>query len=69
MKKGCLIPLIIFVVLTIGGAVAVMYKLYLDDQKGPARYEVAGVTTKTIIDKTVATGSLTNVIIFKLSLF
>ena len=58
MKKGCLIPLIIFVVLAVGGAIAVISKLYADEQKGPARYETENVMTKTIIDKTVATGSV-----------
>ena len=58
MKKGCLIPLIIFVVLAVGGAVAVIYKLYVDEQKGPARFETETPIVKTIIDKTVATGSV-----------
>ena len=58
MKKGCLIPLIIFVVLAVGGAIAVIYKLYVDEQKGLARYETETAVVKTIIDKTVATGSV-----------
>ncbi|MGB0424041.1 MAG: hypothetical protein ACPGED_06960 [Flavobacteriales bacterium] len=48
MKKGCLIPLIIFVVLAVGGAIAVIYKLYVDEQKGLARYETETAVVKTI---------------------
>lgn len=58
MKKGCLIPLIIVVVIAIGGAAFAVYKLYMDEQKGPATYETQTGSTQTIIKKTVATGSV-----------
>ncbi len=58
MKKSCLIPLIIFCILAIGGAGYAIYTLYLDEVQGPATYETQTGSTQTIIDKTVATGSV-----------
>jgi HlyD family secretion protein len=58
MKKSCLIPLIILCVLAIGGAAYAIFTLYLDEVEGPATYKTQTASTATIIDKTVATGSV-----------
>ena len=50
--------MIILVVIAIGGAALAVYKLYMDEQKGPANYNTETGFIKTIIKKTVATGSV-----------
>ncbi|NQX90894.1 MAG: efflux RND transporter periplasmic adaptor subunit [Flavobacteriales bacterium] len=58
MKKGCIIPIILLVILAIGGAIGAIYYLWEEEQKGPARFDTESATVETIIDKSVATGAV-----------
>jgi HlyD family secretion protein len=58
MRKGCLIPLIILVVLIIGGAIYTFFFLYEKEQADPLTYRVEEAIIGNVIKKTVATGSV-----------
>ena len=55
MKKSVTIFILIFIVVTFAGA---MYYLYTKNAEDPVVYETEEPSTKTIIKKTVATGSI-----------
>ncbi len=55
MKKSVTIILLLFIVLAFGGA---MYYLYQKNEEDPVIYETEKPSTQTIIQKTVATGSI-----------
>jgi HlyD family secretion protein len=58
MNKGCLIALIVFVVVLLGGAGATVYFLVLKEQQGPASFTLEAPQKTDIVAKTVATGSV-----------
>jgi HlyD family secretion protein len=58
MRKGCLIPLIILIVLVIGGAVFTFYFLYEKENEDPLKYTTEAAAVANVIQKTVATGSV-----------
>lgn len=58
MNKGCLIALIVFVVVLLGGAGATVYFLVQKEQQGPASFMLEAPRYTDIIAKTVATGSV-----------
>ena len=55
MKKSVTIFILIFILVTFGGA---MYYLYSKNQEDPVVYETEKASKKTIVNKTVATGSI-----------
>lgn len=59
MKKGCLIPLILIIVLVLGAGGFVIYYLYDQEQQDPITYGVESPRATDIIKKSVATGSVT----------
>lgn len=58
MKKGCFTPLVIIVVLILGIGLASIYYLYAKEQEPPVRYKNLTAETKTIVNKSVATGAV-----------
>lgn len=59
MKKGCLIPLIVLIVIVLGAGAYVVYYLYQEEQQDPVVYQTAAPYTGSIVNKSVATGSVT----------
>jgi len=55
MKKSVTIFILVFILVTFGGA---MYYLYSKNQEDPVVYETEKPSKKTIVNKTVATGSI-----------
>ena len=55
MKKSVTIFILVFILVTFGGA---MYYLYSKNQEDPVVYNTEKPSRKTIINKTVATGSI-----------
>ncbi len=55
MKKSVTIFILVFILVTFGGA---MYYLYSKNQEDPVVYDTEKPTKQTIINKTVATGSI-----------
>lgn len=55
MKKSVTIFILIFILVTFGGA---MYYLYSKNQEDPVVYQTEKPSKKTIVNKTVATGSI-----------
>jgi len=55
MKKSVTIFILVFIFVTFGGA---MYYLYSKNQEDPIVYETEKPAKKTIVNKTVATGSI-----------
>ncbi len=55
MKKSVTVFILIFIFVTFGGA---MYYLYSKNKEDPVVYETEKPSTKTIVNKTVATGSI-----------
>ena len=58
MRKGCLIPLIVLIVLVLAGAVYTFSFLYDKEQQDPLNYRTEEPEVGNIIQKTVATGSV-----------
>jgi len=55
MKKSVTIFILVFILISFGGA---MYYLYSKNQEDPVVYETQKPSNKTIVNKTVATGSI-----------
>ena len=55
MKKSVTIFILVFIVVTFGGA---MYYLYTKNAEDPVVYETEKASKKSIVKKTVATGSI-----------
>ena len=55
MKKSVTIFILVFILVSFGGA---MYYLYSKNQEDPVVYETQKPSNKTIVNKTVATGSI-----------
>lgn len=58
MKKGCLITLVLFILLIIGGAAFTFYYLYAKEQEDPMTFNTQTAEVTDIIQKSVATGSV-----------
>ncbi|MFM1933041.1 MAG: hypothetical protein RL226_2344 [Bacteroidota bacterium] len=58
MKKGCLVSLIVFVVVVLGGAGATLYYLKSKEDMGPVTFNTETPTVDNVVLKSVATGSV-----------
>lgn len=58
MRKGCLIPLIILIVLITAGAIYTFFFLHDKEQEDPMKFKTETPQVTNIIQKTVATGSV-----------
>jgi len=58
MKKGCFTPLVIIIAIILILGAASIYFLWDKEQEAPVKYNLAQATTRTIINKSVATGSV-----------
>ncbi len=58
MKKGCFTPLVIIISIVFVLGLATVYYLYDKEQEAPVKYEVQSPEKRTIVKKSIATGSV-----------
>lgn len=58
MKKGCLIPLVLLIVVVLGAGAYVVYYLYDKEQQDPVTYGADAPVIADIVKKSVATGAV-----------